>query len=218
MMLLIVYFEEMYYYHMGYWPFQWESHLRRLCLAYNTSVHQTTGYSPFFLMFGRQVRIRVDVMYGTPTPQGSTVPQYVADLRSSLSAAYEHVRERMGCKLDHQKELYDRKVHGQPFKPGELVWLHSPAVPRGQSKKLHRPWTGPYRIVAKLSDAVYRIQHSQARRKRLVVHFDWLKPCQQGVRLPTAAEGQSRATTSPPVPPLGTTLTNSTLIPQILLH
>ena len=83
-----------------------------------------------------------------------------------------------------------------------LVWLHTPAVPRGQSKKLHRPCTGPYRIVAKLSDAVYRIQHSQARRKHLVVHFDWFKPCPQGVRLPTAVEGQamegqSRATTFP---------------------
>ena len=192
-------------------PFQWESHLRRLCLAYNTRVHQTTGYSPFFLMFGRQVRMPVDVMYGTPTPQSSTVPQYVADLRSSLCAAYEQVRERTGCKLDRQKELYDRKVHGQPFKPGELVWLHSPAVPRGQSKKLHCPWTGPYRIVAKLSDAVYRIQHSQAHRKRPVVHFDRLKPCPQGVRLLTAVEGQamegqSRATTFPPVPPLGTSL------------
>ena len=139
-------------------------------------------------------------MYGTPTPQSSTAPQYVADLHSSLCAAYEQVQERTGCKLDRQKELYDRTL----------------AVPRGQSKKLHRPWTGPYRIVAKLSDAVYHIQHSQARRKRLVVHFDRLKPCPQGVRLPTvvegqamegqAMEGQSRATTFPPVPPLGTSL------------
>ena len=29
-------------------PFDWESQLRPLCLAYNTSVHPTTGYSPFF--------------------------------------------------------------------------------------------------------------------------------------------------------------------------
>ena len=54
----------------------------------------------------------------------------------------------------------DKKAHGQPFDPGDLVWLHSPAVPHGHSRRLHRPWTGPYRIVAQLSDAIYRIQHS----------------------------------------------------------
>lgn len=41
----------------GEQPFEWEGHLRRLCLANNTSVHPTTGYFPFFLMFGRQVRM-----------------------------------------------------------------------------------------------------------------------------------------------------------------
>ena len=30
---------------------------------------------------------------------------------------------------------------------GDLVWLHSPVVPRGSSRKLHHPWTGPYKIV-----------------------------------------------------------------------
>ena len=33
-------------------PFEWERHLPRLCLAYNTSVHPTTGYSPFSLCLG----------------------------------------------------------------------------------------------------------------------------------------------------------------------
>ena len=29
-------------------PATWEDHLRRVCMAYNTSMHPTTGYSPFF--------------------------------------------------------------------------------------------------------------------------------------------------------------------------
>ena len=191
----------------GEHPFDWECHLRRLCLAYNTSVHPTTGHTPFFLMFGRQVRMPVDVMFGTPTPQPSTVPQYAADLRASLEAAYRCVRERMGRKLERQKELYDRKAHGVPLEPGDLVWLHNPAVARGQSKKLHRPWTGPYRVVRRLSDAVYRLQHTQARRKRPVVHFDRLKPCPPDVRLSAdASRARSRAPTPTPAPPLGSAL------------
>ena len=89
-------------------PFKWEEHLRRLCLAYNTSVNPTTGYSPFFLMFGRQVCMPVAIMYGSPIQQETMVPQYVADLQTSLTAAYMHVREQMGAKLDRQKEVYDK--------------------------------------------------------------------------------------------------------------
>ena len=58
-------------------PFEWEEHIQRLCLAYNTSLHPTTGYSPFFLMFGRQVRMPVDLMYGTPAAQPTSVPEFV---------------------------------------------------------------------------------------------------------------------------------------------
>ena len=43
----------------------------------------------------------------------------------------------MGEQLDRQKELYDRKAHGELFKQGDLVWLHTPAVSRGKSRKLH---------------------------------------------------------------------------------
>ena len=146
-------------------PFEWERHLPRLCLAYNTSVHPTTGYSPFFLMFGRPVRMPINIMYGTPTPRPSSIPKYVKDLCGDLESAYERVRVCMGEQLDRQKELYDRKAHGEPFKQGDLVWLHTPVVSRGKSRKLHRPWTGPYRVVKRLSEAVYRIHHLQQRQK-----------------------------------------------------
>ena len=187
-------------------PFHWEEHLPRLCLAYNSSVHPTTGFAPFYLMFGRQVRMPVDLMYGNPNSHTATVPQYVASLRSSLRAAYDQVRNTMTTRLSRQKDLYDRRAHGEPFSSGDLVWLHTPAVPRGHSKKLHCPWTGPYRVVSRLSDAVYRIQHSQLRRKRLVVHFDRLKPCSPDTRLTTSARRSRAAPSLLPDAPVGTDL------------
>ena len=63
-----------------------------------------------------------------------------------------------------------------------MVWPHSPAVQCVRSKKLHRPWTGPCKVVSKLSDVVYCLQHVQAHRKK-PVHFNRLKPCSPSVRL-----------------------------------
>ncbi len=80
---------------------------------------------------------------------------------------------------------YNDKAHGKPFEQGDLVWLHSTVVPKGVGRKLHHPWTGPFRVVKKLSDSVYRLQNPRSSRNRLIVHFDRLKLCPEGVRLPT---------------------------------
>ena len=85
-------------------------------------------------------------------------------------------------KQEHQKELYDRKRHGDPYQVGDLVWLHSSVVPRGYSRKLHLPWTGPYKVLKRLSDVTYRIQSSRGRRCLCVVHFNRLRPCTDGMR------------------------------------
>ena len=164
-------------------PFEWEDHLCQLCMAYNTSRQPTTGYTPFYLMFGRQARMPIDIMFGTPSPPASPATEYATLLRERLESAFQKVRQNMKYKLERQKEVYDHKTHGSPFADGDLVWLHSSRVNPGQLRKLHRPWSGPFRIVKKLSDATYRIQHTSNPRCRLVVHFDRLKPCPPDIRL-----------------------------------
>ena len=155
---------------------EWEDHLPRICFAYNTSQQESTGFTPFYLMFGRQARIPLDIMYQTPVAEARNVSQYIWTLRKSMQDAYALARDNLQTASYRQKELYDEKIHGKPYKVGDLVWLHNPAMPRGQARKLYCPWTGPYKVVKILSKVVYRIQDTRGRRRRKVIHFNRLKP------------------------------------------
>ena len=60
-------------------------------MAYNTSIQPTTGYSPFFLMFGRKARLPIDIMYGTGQADNFSVDGFVNDVSVVLENAYQHV-------------------------------------------------------------------------------------------------------------------------------
>ena len=48
----------------------WKSHIKKLTFAYNNTKHRSTNYSPFFfffLLFGRNGRLPVDLMFDINT-------------------------------------------------------------------------------------------------------------------------------------------------------
>ena len=154
----------------------WDLQLPLLLLAYRTSVHDTTGTSPFELMYGREVRLPEDIMFALPATVETARADYKGILKRRLQHAYQLVRKHTRGQQEHQKFNYDRSIRGQPFQVGDLVLLHCPHVPRGRSPKLHRPWQGPFKVMAVLGPATYRIVNCARAKKRLVVHFNRLKP------------------------------------------
>ena len=154
----------------------WDLQLPLLLLAYRTSVHDTIGTSPFELMYGREVRLPEDIMFALPATVETARADYKGILKCRLQHAYQLVRKHTRRQQEHQKFNYDRSIRGQPFQVGDLVLLHCPHVPRGRSPKLHRPWQGPFKVMAVLGPATYRIVNCARAKKRLVVHFNQLKP------------------------------------------
>lgn len=100
----------------------------------------------------------------------------------TLEDTYRLVCDRLAASHKRQKKHYDKKVHGKLFNVGNLVCLHSSLVPKGQSKKLHHPWTRPLRVVQRISESDYRIKALGQKKRFHVVHFDRLKLCAPGTR------------------------------------
>ena len=67
------------------------------------------------------------------------------------------------------KEIYNQKIYGKSYTIGDLVWLHSPVSKQDSCRKLHHPWTGPFKVLQRLSDTTYRIQKLHGNRQRRVV-------------------------------------------------
>ena len=85
---------------VGDHPREWECHLSKLCVVYNISVHSSTGFTPFYMMFGWQAKLPIDVIYGIPSPASDSVGQYTADLEKSLQEAYPYSNSlRLKCLL-----------------------------------------------------------------------------------------------------------------------
>lgn len=70
---------------------KWREYVKPLTHAYNCTRNDGTGFSPYELMFGRQPRLPIDIAFGLPVKEKSTVShtQYVKNLKSHLTASYQ---------------------------------------------------------------------------------------------------------------------------------
>ena len=109
-------------------------------MAYRSSVHASTQYTPFYLLSGHEVRLPVDVMFGRQPNHKPEVSDYVRNLRDTLEEVHEHAREHLRAAQKRQKDHYDQRIAGEQIEVGDRVFLHEPAVKKWQTKKLHSPW------------------------------------------------------------------------------
>ena len=80
-------------------------------MVYNTSEQSTSGFTPFFLMFGKEARTPIDIMFGRPPEnEGLTHSEYAIQLRDKLESSYDTVRQHRQRALQRQKDHYDKKV------------------------------------------------------------------------------------------------------------
>uniref|UniRef100_A0A3Q1EX79 Integrase catalytic domain-containing protein n=1 Tax=Acanthochromis polyacanthus TaxID=80966 RepID=A0A3Q1EX79_9TELE len=140
---------------------EWDLHLPHISFALRTAPHQSTGETPAFLLYGRDLNTPLDLWMQPDTlcaPE--SMESYKSELTSSLQDAYDHVREAMASSHDTQKKHYNKKRCHATFNVGDLVRLRS--HPRsnaaaGFAPKLAPVFKGSYRVIQVMSDLDYRL-------------------------------------------------------------
>ena len=124
---------------------------------------------------GHEINLPLDAM--TTLPQGECDPlstDYVQDLHNKIIASHDRARRNIKVSLQRQKCNYDRHVTSYKIQQGPYVWLRNTLRKKGLSPKLQMRWTGPYRVLNKLSAVTFRIQRTP-HSKQKVINYDKLK-------------------------------------------
>ena len=153
----------------------WDRHLHLFLMAYRSAVHETTGQTPANILFGRELRLPCDLVFGSKPGEDLAGEDYVTCLRKRMDGIHERVRSNIQDASDKMKDHYDIRAEKGGYQPGDLVWLYNPQKRRGLSPKLQRNWEGPYEIMKRINDVVYRIRKTPNGKPR-VVHFNRLAP------------------------------------------
>jgi hypothetical protein len=92
------------------------------------------------MVFGREIRLLCDLMFGAPPDREQSTTDYAADLVERLHDIHHFARQHLKVASDRLKTLYDQLANSAGFQEGDNVWL---SRKRGKSPELQACWECP---------------------------------------------------------------------------
>jgi hypothetical protein len=120
-------------------------------IIYRTSIHASTGYTPFFLMHFREAKLPVHVQVervvgGSSLPQILTEPEHLKHIDALINLQEQYrakATQNILCAQTRQKLHYDKKHNTNSiFKVGDKVLKSNARNRHRMGGKLEKPWLG----------------------------------------------------------------------------
>ena len=159
----------------------WDQVLPYVTFAYNTAIQETTRFTPFRLVYGREVQTMLDAMLphdwddALLTPDAVQLTQYAEEARQ---LARLHITQQQIA----DARRYNSRHREVEYHPGDQVWVWTPVRRQGLSEKLLSRYFGPYKVLRRVSNVNYEVvpDGASAPRRRKhpteIVHVVRLKP------------------------------------------
>ena len=179
---------------------EWDKQLKYILFAYRDTPHCVTGFSPFSLMFGRDVRGPLHFLKNSWL-EGEVdvclVGDWLASVKAKMWEMSEIVSDREVKAKASMKSYYDRSASVKTFKEGDMVLMKKPIM----VGKLEGAWTGPFEIERCVSPVTYALKLPGRSNKAKVIHCnllkEWHTPADVLHRVMVVSDEESESESSP---------------------
>ena len=118
---------------------------------------ESTEYSPFFLLFGKEMNLPFDIGIQPKENMGSDAKDHINDVIDKLKIAKIIARQNIEHHQEKNKENYDKKAKEPEFRVGQTLLLRVYKIPKGLSRKLPDKSDGPYLITELGPNHTYKL-------------------------------------------------------------
>ena len=164
---------------------KWVDYLSTVEMVINSLPNRSTGYSPFFLMYGYHPVLPIELLKGDETTNIETVAKYL----ERTQEVWRSARANMEKAVVAQKNYYDKKHREVQFAVGDTVLLSTQNLRlKGIPHKLQRKFCGPYKVLEKIGTQAYRLKLPDQWRIHPVFHVSLLKQWKPSTVQPVPGE------------------------------
>ena len=155
----------------------WKSYVSPLVFAHNSTRHESTGHSPFMLMFGRNPRLPIDAALGLRENQQDITTTFITELKDKISKAHEVATAATKKAARKQKDNYDNKVRGGTVQVGDRVLVKVVSF-EGKHKLADRWEHDPYVVLSQPNEGipVFKVRKENNEGRTRTLHRNLLLP------------------------------------------
>lgn len=159
---------------------RWKDYVNKVVHAYNCTPNDSTGFSPFYLLYGRSPRLPVDLILGTE--YNDEPPRhyrdYVNKWQTAMQEAYSIALKKAHRSNSRGAKHYHRRLNCTTLRPGDRVLVRN-LTPRDGPGKLRAYWEEKVHVIVNRrgEGPVYDVRPEGAQGRIRTLHRNILLPC-----------------------------------------
>ena len=164
---------------------RWKDHLQKVVYAHNATISSATGYSPFFLLYGREPRLAIDNLFeNTEIRRKRDYRAYVDNWQKGMKDAYQIAYAHAEKEARSNEKMYNRKARSSVLEANDRVLIKNVRARGGPGKLRSYYEEKVFRVVERKGDGPVYVVEPERGGERRTVHRNLLFHCSE--KLPDA--------------------------------